>query len=101
MIPEEIRKSMVRQHYKIIGNHSAVKICTWLKKSMRDEGFCYKQKFYGIQSHRCLQMTPWILCPNRCLFCWRIIEKIPIKGYADKRFRIPVRLTQYVVPDRL
>ena len=79
MIPEGIRKKMERQQYRIVGNHSAVKVCNWLKKSMRDEGFCYKQKFYGIQSHRCLQMTPWILCPNRCLYCWRIIEKIPIK----------------------
>jgi len=79
MIPAEIRKAMVRQHYKVVGNHSAVKLCRWLKKSMRNEGFCYKQKFYGIQSHRCLQMTPWILCPNRCLYCWRIIEKTPIK----------------------
>ena len=79
MIPEEIRKAMVRQHYKIVGNHSAVKICSWLKKSIRNEGVCYKQKFYGIQSHRCLQMTPWTQCPNRCVFCWRIIEKIPVK----------------------
>lgn len=79
MIPAEIRKAMEHQHYKVIGNHSAVKLCFWLKKSMRDEGFCYKQKFYGIQSHRCLQMTPWILCSNRCLYCWRIIEKTPIK----------------------
>lgn len=79
MIPAEIRKAMVHQHYKVVGNHSAVKICRWLKKSMKDEGFCYKQKFYGIQSHRCLQMTPWILCSNRCLYCWRIIEKVPIE----------------------
>jgi tRNA wybutosine-synthesizing protein 1 len=79
MIPVGIRKAMIRQHYKVVGNHSAVKLCRWLKKSMRDEGFCYKQKFYGIQSHRCLQMTPWILCSNRCLYCWRIIEKTPIK----------------------
>ena len=78
MIPGEVRTALGRQHYRLVGNHSAVKICTWLKKSMRDEGVCYKQKFYGIQSHRCLQMTPWILCSNRCLFCWRIIEKTQI-----------------------
>jgi tRNA wybutosine-synthesizing protein 1 len=79
MIPEEIRRSMEHQQYRIVGSHSAVKLCSWLKKSMRDEGACYKQRFYGIQSHRCLQMTPWVLCPNRCLYCWRIIEKIPVK----------------------
>jgi len=33
---------------------------------------CYKQKFYGIESHRCLQMTPAIdACNHKCLFCWR------------------------------
>ncbi len=79
MIPENLRKEMTRQHYKIVGNHSAVKLCTWLKKSIRDEGFCYKQKFYGIESHRCLQMTPWIGCCNSCLYCWRIIEKSPLQ----------------------
>ena len=70
---------MTRQHYRIIGSHSAAKLCGWLKKSIRDGGFCYKQKFYGIQSHRCLQMTPWIGCCNRCVYCWRVIEKNPIK----------------------
>lgn len=43
---------------------------------MRDEGICYKQKFYedihGIKSHRCLQMTPSLpFCDNKCVFCWR------------------------------
>lgn len=79
MIPEKLRKEMAKQHYKVVGNHSAVKLCMWLKKSIRNGGFCYKQKFYGIQSHGCLQMTPWIGCCNRCLYCWRIIEKTPCK----------------------
>lgn len=93
MIPETLRKDMTRQHYKIVGNHSAVKLCTWLKKSIRDEGFCYKQKFYGIQSHRCLQMTPWIGCCNKCLYCWRTIEKNPLKfGETDEPEEI-VRLS--------
>jgi tRNA wybutosine-synthesizing protein 1 len=79
MIPGQLRKELVHQHYKVIGNHSAVKLCFWLRKSMRDAGFCYKQKFYGIQSHRCLQMTPWMFCNNSCLYCWRVIEKTRIK----------------------
>ncbi|MEK6815994.1 MAG: 4-demethylwyosine synthase TYW1 [Nanoarchaeota archaeon] len=78
IIPSEIRRMMVRQHYKIVGNHSAVKLCSWTKKSIRGEGVCYKQKFYPefVQSHRCLQMSPsacW--CCNRCIMCWRSIEK--------------------------
>ncbi len=62
--------------YKVIGSHkhSAVKLCTWLRRAIRTGGrdFCYKQKFYGISSHRCLQMTPALpFCNLSCLFCWR------------------------------
>ncbi len=64
-------KSLREQHYYLVGKHSAVKICTWTKKSLVDEDFCYKQKFYGVQSHRCCQMTPCLYCCNRCIYCWR------------------------------
>ncbi|MFH1125489.1 MAG: 4-demethylwyosine synthase TYW1 [Candidatus Altiarchaeota archaeon] len=64
-----------RQRYKISGNHSAVKLCHWAKKSIMDKGFCYKQQFYGIESHRCLQMTPaFAWCTHKCIFCWRMTE---------------------------
>jgi tRNA wybutosine-synthesizing protein 1 len=79
VIPAQLKKELVHQHYKVVGNHSAVKLCFWLRKSMRDSGFCYKQKFYGIQSHRCMQMTPWLFCSNSCEYCWRIVEKTKIK----------------------
>jgi tRNA wybutosine-synthesizing protein 1 len=33
---------------------------------------CYKQKFYGIRTHQCIQMTPAAFyCTQQCLFCWR------------------------------
>lgn len=35
---------------------------------------CYKNKFYGISSHRCVQMTPTLKCNQNCLFCWRSME---------------------------
>ena len=79
MIPPQLKKELVHQHYNVVGNHSAVKLCFWLRKSMRDAGFCYKQKFYGIQSHRCMQMTPWLFCSNSCEYCWRIVEKTKIR----------------------
>ena len=76
MIDKETREILQKQHYKVVGNHSAVKVCHWLRKSIRDEGFCYKEKFYGIKSHRCLQMTPSVVwCTQKCVFCWRNIEK--------------------------
>jgi len=33
MIPYEILKILEKQHYSIIGEHSAVQICRWTKKS--------------------------------------------------------------------
>ena len=75
MIPKEVKEVLKKQHYEIVGRHSAVQTCRWTKKSIRDEGVCYKEKFYGIDSHRCCQMTPAVMwCPNKCLHCWRAIE---------------------------
>src|SRR5688500_20258769 len=56
-------------------NHSAVELCHWTKKSFYDEGNCYKHKFYGISTHRCMEMTPTAMnCENRCVYCWRPTE---------------------------
>lgn len=75
MIPDKIKKILKKQHYELVGNHSAVQICRWTKNSIRDEGVCYKEKFYGIKSHLCCQMTPAVMwCPNKCVHCWRAIE---------------------------
>lgn len=69
---EKIRKRLEKQHYAIVGNHSGVKLCHWLKQSLIHQRHCYKQDFYDIQSHRCLQMAPTINhCTQNCLFCWR------------------------------
>jgi len=79
MIPENIKKLLKKQHYEIVGTpgkeHSAVQVCRWTKNSIRDEGACYKERFYGIKSHLCCQMTPAVMwCPNKCVHCWRAIE---------------------------
>lgn len=67
------RKRVRKETYELVGNHSAVQLCNWTKKSLRDEGVCFKEKFYGIKSHLCCQMTPSIFCNNRCIHCWRDI----------------------------
>ena len=73
--------------YEIVGRHSAVKPCFWLKKSLKDEGVCYKQKFYGIRSHRCLQMTPALICNQHCIHCWRPLELLKdVEGWDDPKF---------------
>tara|TARA_Y100000034_G_C6899699_1_gene415637 strand:- start:931 stop:1917 length:987 start_codon:yes stop_codon:yes gene_type:complete len=70
-----IIKQLQKEGYRIVGNHSAVKICRWTKKSLRNEGVCYKEKFYGIKSHLCCQMTCTLLnCQNKCIHCWRDLE---------------------------
>ncbi len=72
-------KALLKKHgYHLAGNHSAVKTCLWLNKSLRSEGSCYKSQFYGIASHRCIQMTPALVCNHRCLHCWRAIE-VPVE----------------------
>ena len=52
-------------------DHTAVQTCGWTKNALRGEGTCYKQAFYGVRSHRCIQMTPVVRCNERCVFCWR------------------------------
>ncbi|MBU0762283.1 MAG: radical SAM protein, partial [Candidatus Altiarchaeota archaeon] len=75
MIHDDVKNILRHQHYHLVGRHSAVKPCLWLKKALRGEGFCYKQKFYGIESHRCMQMTPAVSwCTHACIFCWRNTE---------------------------
>ncbi|ADC66164.1 Wyosine base formation domain protein [Ferroglobus placidus DSM 10642] len=73
--------------YHIVGKHSAVKTCLWLKKSLKDEGYCYKQKFYGIPSHRCLQMSPALICNLSCVHCWRPLDLMPpFKEWDEPEF---------------
>ncbi|GAB3691226.1 4-demethylwyosine synthase TYW1 [Salinarchaeum chitinilyticum] len=52
-------------------NHTAAQTCGWTKNALNGEGTCYKHAFYGIRSHRCIQMTPVVKCNERCVFCWR------------------------------
>ncbi len=78
-LTKEAKDLLEKQQYGLIGEHSACKICTWTKKSLRNEGECYKSKFYGIRSWLCCQMTPNLACCNRCVFCWR-----DVTSYTDK-----------------
>ncbi|HVL87927.1 MAG TPA: 4-demethylwyosine synthase TYW1 [Candidatus Thermoplasmatota archaeon] len=69
---DELRKVLEHQQYGVVGNHSAVKVCKWTKEQLAAGRGCYKNTFYGIQSHRCLQMTPMATyCNKTCLYCWR------------------------------
>jgi tRNA wybutosine-synthesizing protein 1 len=78
--PERIRR-YTKAGYRIIGKykHSAVEICRWTKSVLRGKRNCYK-RWYGIMSHRCVQMTPTLdFCDFSCKFCWRT--------FSENRFR--------------
>jgi len=72
-IPREFIEVYREQGYHFIGKQACVKPCHWLRKALKTGGkyMCYKYRFFGIPSHRCLQMTPIIQCNLRCVFCWR------------------------------
>ncbi len=83
---EQKKQDLERQGYRIVGNHSAIKVCMWTKKAIRAEDVCYKHTFYGIETHRCVQMTPALpFCNHRCAWCWRDIDftKMQWQGPID------------------
>lgn len=71
MVTKRHREQLTKEGYKIIGSHSAVKLCRWTKHQLRGRGGCYKHSFYGISSYQCMEATPSLACANKCVFCWR------------------------------
>ena len=71
MVTATQAKSLKKEGYKLIGTHSAVKLCRWTKHQLRGRGGCYKHTFYGITSYQCMEATPSLACANKCVFCWR------------------------------
>ena len=71
----DVRKTLEKMHYALVGETSAVQICRWTKNALRGDRGCWKEKFYGVSSAGCCQMTPSVMwCENQCLHCWRPIE---------------------------
>jgi tRNA wybutosine-synthesizing protein 1 len=81
-IMDSRRQILTRQGYHLVGG-GAVKPCLWLSRAMRGGDQCYKHHFYGISSHRCVQMTPTLECNHQCLHCWRPIDD-PVPGTAPQ-----------------
>ena len=72
---DDVRSRLEKMNYALVGETSAVQICRWTKNSLRGNGECWKEKFYGISCAGCCQMTPSVMwCENQCLHCWRPIE---------------------------
>ena len=69
---EFMRQKTTQMGYRFVGRHSAIKICNWTKESIRGKNVCYKNKFYGIESNQCVQMSPaQFFCTFQCRHCWR------------------------------
>ncbi|MDD1657195.1 MAG: 4-demethylwyosine synthase TYW1 [Methanomicrobiales archaeon] len=83
-----------RQGYQFVtpGSSAAVKPCLWCVKALKGGEMCYKHQFYGIESHRCVQMTPTLRCTQRCLFCWRSFEHEP----AEEKECPPHRILEHL-----
>lgn len=48
MVTPSQAEALKKEGYKLIGTHSAVKLCRWTKHQLRGRGGCYKHTFYGI-----------------------------------------------------
>ncbi len=72
--PPAIRKAFEAAQYRFYST-AAVQICSWTKNALTEGRPCYKQKFYGIPTHRCMEFSPAALfCTNSCIYCWRAAE---------------------------
>jgi len=79
-----LKEKLEKQQYIFTGRHSAIKTCTWTKKSITDKGVCYKEDFYGIRAHRCAQISVSVgYCQNACVFCWREIDNTLGRGQIE------------------
>jgi tRNA wybutosine-synthesizing protein 1 len=94
---ESYRELLIKQQYRLYKDHAAVKLCHWLKESLIHGRCCYKQDFYGIKSHRCLQITPAINeCSQCCSFCWRVQEKdFEVKEWVEPKEMLDSLIEQH------
>ncbi len=75
MVTPKQAAALKKEGYRIIGTHSAVKLCRWTKHQLRGRGGCYKHTFYGITSYQCMEATPSLACANKCKWS-DIVNKI-------------------------
>lgn len=83
--------------YRVVGEnkHSAVEICRWTKSALVGKRNCYKGA-YGVQSHRCVQMTPALdFCTFSCKFCWRNFG--PERNKASRKWDKPELIVDEII----
>ncbi len=99
-IPAPIVAELEKKQYFLHG-HSAVQICGWNKKVLQGKSPCYKQVFYGIHTHRCMEFSPAaIWCSNRCVYCWRPIELMGPGEFKQGEAELPEKLVPGLIEER-
>ncbi len=99
-LPDFVFNEFKKKQYGIYG-HSGVQICEWTKKAIRNKGVCYKQRFYGIDCHRCMQMSPAIAwCQENCIYCWRPMEFMKKTSFGKKEVDPPENIIRALIPLR-
>lgn len=99
-ISGKVLEKLKKAHYGIFG-HSAVEICLWNKKAIKAEGVCYKRKFFGIETHRCMQFSPAAAyCENRCIYCWRFSEFYRILEMPEEKVDEPEEIVENLMKER-
>ena len=100
-IDEDTIRRYENARYGIAGNHSAVQICSWNIKALRGKGVCYKQKFYGVDCHRCAQMSPaFAWCQECCVHCWRPAEWMKKTNMDENEVDDPQLIIDEIVKKR-
>jgi len=84
-----------------VSDHATVELCHWTKKSFKNEGDCYKMKFYGITTHRCMEFSPaGMYCENRCIYCWRPMEFYNSMEMPDDKVAEPEAVVTNLMEER-
>jgi len=99
-IDQETRKKLKNAKYGVFG-HSTVEICNWTKRALRGQGICYKGKFFGIETHRCMEFSPaGMYCQNRCIYCWRPTEFYKLLEMKEELVDEPEKIIQNLMKER-
>jgi tRNA wybutosine-synthesizing protein 1 len=97
---EKLVKELEKKQYGVSG-HSGVQICTWNKKALIGKGTCYKEKFYNVDCHKCMQFTPLVLwCQENCIFCWRTMELMKTAKLNKKDVLKPEEFVEKLIEKR-
>jgi len=100
-LPSYVVDQLKKKKYGVVGNHSAVQVCSYNKSAIKGGDPCYKEKFYGIDCHRCAQMSPSVMwCNENCVFCWRPMEFMKDVNLDNKIVDEPKEIIDGVIEER-